>query len=260
MFILALLITTALMAGCSSFEKTVTPQKSLWATIKEKGSIKIGTEGTYPPFSFKDEKGILTGYDVEVISEVSKRLNLKVEFVSTEWKSMFTGLDSGRFDIIANQVGINEERLKKYDFSIPYTISGAQLIVNKDTEDIVELNDLKGRKVGASQGSNYSQLAEEAGAKLTFYAGSNEIIADLEAKRIEVAINDRLFLSEYMMKNPDKKLKLAGKTFNTSQMAFTFRKGSPELVQKVNETLDEMGKDGTLEKISKKWFGEDVSK
>lgn len=264
-FSVGLLVTFLLaifMVGCASQTAKVedTKKQTLLETIQKRGTIKVGTEGTYPPFSFKNEKGELDGFDVEIMNEVGKRLGVKVEFVPTEWKGMFAGLDSERFDLIANQVGINEKRKEKYDFSSPYTASGAQVIVNKDTTDINGVEDLKGRKVGVSQGSNYEEIAKKAGANIQYYKGSNEIFADLAAKRIEAALNDRLVVSEYTVKNPNPNLKVAGKTFDVEQSALTFRKGSPELVAAVNKALQEIQADGTYLKISQKWFGEDVSK
>jgi cystine transport system substrate-binding protein len=262
--LIIMFLVTVFAVGCSSQTAKVEEparQQTLLETIHHRGTIKVGTEGTYPPFTFKNEKGELEGFDVDIINEVAKRLQVKAEFVPTEWKSMFVGLDSERFDVIANQVSINEKRLEKYDFSIPYTVSGAQVIVNKDTTDINGVEDLKGRKVGVTQGSNWEEIAKKAGANYSaYYTGANEIFADLAAKRIEAAFNDRLFVAEYLLKNPNPNLKIAGKTFDTAKMGFAFRKGSPELIAAVDKALKEMQEDGTYLKISQKWFGEDVSK
>ncbi len=261
--LLITLLVVGLAAGCaggSTQGGEEGKKTSLLNSIKKRGTIKIGTEGTYPPFTFKNDKGELEGFDVEIANEVAKRLGVKAEFVPTEWKAMFAGLDSERFDVIANQVGINDKRKEKYDFSVPYTVSGEQIIVHKDNTSIQSLEDLKGKKVGVTQGSNYEEIAKKAGAEIHYYKGSNEILADLSAKRLEAALNDRLFVAEYLLKNPDKNVKAAGKTFDNSQMGFAFRKGSPELVAAVDKALKDIQADGTYAKISAKWFGEDVSK
>jgi cystine transport system substrate-binding protein len=250
------------VTGCGTQTTKVeeSKQQTLLDTVRQRGMIKVGTEGTYPPFTFKNEKGELDGFDVDIINEVAKRLGIKAEFVSTEWKAMFAGLDSERFDVIANQVMINSERQKKYDFSLPYTVSGGQVIVNRDTVDINGLEDLKGRKVGVTQGSNWEAIAKKAGANIQYYTGANEVFADLAAKRIEAALNDRLFIAEYLLKNPNQQLKVVGQSIDSGQSAFAFRKGSPELIEAVNKVLKEIQADGTYLKISQKWFGEDVSK
>ncbi len=260
-FLILLLMVFAI--GCSSQQTTKveeTKKQTLLETIHHRGTIKVGTEGTYPPFTFKNEKGELEGFDVDIINEVAKRLHVKAEFVPTEWKAMFVGLDSERFDVIANQVSINEKRLEKYDFSAPYTVSGAQIIINKDTTNINTVEDFKGRKIGVTQGSNWEEIAKKAGANIQHYKGANEIFADVAAKRIEGSVNDRLYIAEYLLKNPNPNLKVGGKTFDTAKMGFAFRKGSPELVEAVDKALQEIQADGTYLKISQKWFGEDVSK
>ncbi|GBG55338.1 amino acid ABC transporter substrate-binding protein [Sporomusaceae bacterium FL31] len=262
--LLVVFLMTLFTVGCGS-QQTATKKEevksaNLLETVKQRGTIKVGTEGTYPPFTFKNEKGELQGFDVDIINEVAKRIGVKAEFVPTEWKAMFTGLDSERFDVIANQVSINETRLQKYDFSTPYTVSGAQIIVNKNNSNIHGIEDLKGRKVGVTQGSNWEEIAKKAGAEVQHYKGANEIFADVANGRIEASVNDRLFVAEYLLKNPNQNIKTAGKTFDESKMAFAFRKGSPELIAEVNKALKEIQSDGTYVKIAQKWFGEDVSK
>ncbi|MDF2633990.1 MAG: fliY 3 [Pelosinus sp.] len=261
--IVLILLLTVFAFGCSS-QKTTKVEESkkqtLLETIHHRGTIKVGTEATYPPFTFKNEKGELEGFDIDIINEVAKRLHVKAEFVPTEWKAMFVGLDSERFDVIANQVSINEKRLEKYDFSTPYTVSGAQVIIHKDTTDIKGVEDFKGRKVGVTQGSNWEDIAKKTGSNIQHYKGANEIFADLAAKRIEASVNDRLYIAEYLLKNPNPNLKVGEKTFDTAKMGLAFRKGSPELIEAVDKALKEMQADGTYLKISQKWFGEDVSK
>ena len=89
-------------------------------------------------------KDQLTGYDIDVIKAVAKAENLKLKFNETSWDSMFAGLDAGRFDVIANQVGVNKDREKKYKFS-DHTYSSAVLVVRDNEKDIKSFNDVKGK-------------------------------------------------------------------------------------------------------------------
>lgn len=260
MLLSSLFLFTGILAGCgASSEGTGEGEKNNNSESGGKQALTIGTEGTYKPFSFKNlESGELTGYDVEVAREVAKRVGMKPEFAPTPWKSMFASLDSKRFDMIANQVTITSERKKKYDFSTPYTYSGGRVIVHQDNHTIKGLEDLKGKVIGTTRGSNYAQIAKDAGAELKYYKGINEVLSDLNVKRIDAALNDRLFILT-TMKDMNYDVKAVGDTFNQLEMAFAFRKGSDDLIQKVNQALKEMKEDGTLAKISKEWFGEDVS-
>src|SRR5690606_19897534 len=85
-------------------------------TVKERGALIVGLEGTYPPFNYVDAKtGELDGFDVDVAKLIAERLGVKAEFVKTEWSAILAGLGSGKFDVIVNQVGITDARKKAFD-------------------------------------------------------------------------------------------------------------------------------------------------
>ena len=253
-FLSAIALSAVLLSACGTTDES----KDTGSDTKSK-VLTIGTEATYPPFSYRDKKtNEITGYDVEVAKEVAKRLDMEPKFVATEWKNMFTSLDSKRFDLVANQVTITDERKEKYDFSTPYTVSGGQVIVNKDNTDIKGIEDLKGKVVGTTQGSNYAAEAEKAGAKTKFYKGAAQVLTDLDVNRVDAAMNDQLFILTELKKT-DYNVKAVGEPFNENEMAFAFRKDDKELVEDVNKALEEMKNDGTLKKLSEKYFGEDVS-
>jgi cystine transport system substrate-binding protein len=230
------------------------------STAESKQTLVVGTEGTYPPFSFRDLKSNqLAGYDIDIATEVAKRLGRQVEFVPTQWKSMLASLDAKRFDFVANQVSVTPEREKQFAFSEPYTVSGAVILVSDDNpKQIQDIAGLKGKTVGTTQGSNYAEAAKKAGADLKFYPGIAQVLTDLQQNRIDAALNDRLYaLTE--LKQANYKVKSVGEPFDKQASAFAFNKDNEQLRNDVNKALDEMKKDGTIANISKKWFGEDVS-
>ncbi|TIP64227.1 transporter substrate-binding domain-containing protein, partial [Mesorhizobium sp.] len=104
--------------------------------IKQAGVFKVGTEGTYAPFTYHDASGALVGFDVEIAKVIAERLGVKAEFLEGKWDGLIAGLDAKRYDAVINQVGITEERKAKYDFSDPYIASKAVLIVRGDNTDI----------------------------------------------------------------------------------------------------------------------------
>lgn len=254
-----LFLILGFLSACGNNSGNDEGEEKAGASSSNKQTLKIGTEGTYKPFSFKNlETGELTGYDVAVAREVAKRIGMEAEFVTTPWKGMIGALESKRFDMIANQVGINEKRKNNYAFSNPYTYSGARVIVNKDNTSIHGFDDLKGKVVGTTKGSNYAAYAKEAGAKLKYYKGIDQVLKDVGSGRIDAGLNDRLFILTQL--DAKKKLKAVGEAAHSTKMAFMFRqKGSQELIQKVNKALKEMKKDGTIAEISEKWFGANVS-
>ncbi|WP_163193080.1 amino acid ABC transporter substrate-binding protein [Clostridium thermarum] len=266
-FISAVLSITLVagFAGCASKNNQLNNESTqtainLLETIKSQGKILIGTEGTYAPFTFHDNDGKLTGFDVEIAEEVAKRLGVKAEFVETKWDGMFAGLDAKRFDMIVNQVGIRPDRQEKYDFSNPYITSRAVLVVAKDNIDITKFEDLKGKKAAQSLTSNYADIAKENGAEIVAAEGFNQAIDLLLAGRADATINDSLSYYDLLKQKPDVGVKIAAERSDASSSGIMFRKGNKELVDAVNKALDDMKADGTYEIISKKWFGVDVSK
>nr|WP_263324939.1 amino acid ABC transporter substrate-binding protein [Neobacillus sp. Marseille-Q6967] len=262
-----------IMAGCGNGnndakksedkkeEKTAQKdEQDLLAKVKDEGKILIGTEGTYAPFTFHDESGNLTGFDVEVAQEVAKRIGVEAEFKETQWDAMFAGLDAKRFDMIANQVGIRPDRQEKYDFSDPYITSAAVLITHKDNNEVKTFEDIKGLNSAQSMTSNYADIAKKYGANLVGVEGFTQAVELLGSKRVDVTINDRISYLDYTKQRPDAPIKVVATSDDASVSGFMFRKKSETLVEEVNKALSEMIEDGTYTKISEKWFGEDVLK
>ena len=113
------LIGTLGLALGASFVGNSAVAGELLQQIKDKGSVKVGLEGTYPPFNYQDENGKLTGFEVEFAEALAKELGVKVEFQPSKWDGILAALESKRLDLVINQVTISEERKKKYDFSTP---------------------------------------------------------------------------------------------------------------------------------------------
>ncbi|EDL63240.1 amino acid ABC transporter substrate-binding protein, partial [Bacillus sp. SG-1] len=234
-------------------------EQSLYEQIQENGELLIGTEGTYPPFTFHDESGELTGFDVEIAREVASRLGVEPVFKETQWDAMFEGLNSNRFDMIANQVGIREDRQEKYDFSIPYIESSAVLVASKENEEVNSFEDIDGLTSAQSLTSNYKDIAESYGAEIQGVDGLAQAIQLVEQDRVDVTINDKLSILDYLQKQKNVGIEIVATEENAAQSGLMFRKGNEKLVEEVNKALEEMMEDGTYAEIADKWFGEDVS-
>ena len=230
----------------------------LLAKVQDSGELLVGTEGTYAPFTFHDESGKLTGFDVEIAEEIASRLGVKAKFMETQWDAMFPGLDSKRFDMIANQVGIKPERQEKYDFSDPYITSAAVLVTKADNNDVKSFEDIKGLKSAQSLTSNYGEMAKSHGAELVGVEGFIQAIELLNSNRVDVTINDKLTVLDFQKQKPEANIKIVAEAEDAAQSGLMFRKGSETLVEAVNKALNEMIEDGTYNEISEKWFGENV--
>ncbi|GAA3638238.1 hypothetical protein GCM10022223_66530 [Kineosporia mesophila] len=225
-----------------------------------KEPLKVATEGVYAPFTYHDTKNgnKLTGYDVEVVEAVAAKLGRKVEFSETAWDSIFAGLEAKRYDVVANQVTVNDERTAKYSFSQTYTDSVGVIVTRADDTSITTAADLKGKTAAQSSTSSFGTAAKDAGAKIENVEGFNQAIPLLKQKRVDVTLNDSLAVLNYLTESGDKDIKIAGEIGDPTQQAFAFRKDS-DLPAEFDTALDELRADGTLAKISEKYFGKDVS-
>jgi cystine transport system substrate-binding protein len=229
--------------------------------VKQRGTLRIGLEGTFPPFNSKAPSGELVGYDVDIAKAVAARLGVKPEFVTTEWSGIIAGLQANKFDVIVNQVGITDARKQVLDFSPAYTYSAAQLIQRKDdTRQFKSLDDLKGKKLGVGLGTNYMDMAKSVpGIDVKTYPGAPEYLRDLAAGRLDAALNDRLMLA-YLMKNSQLPLRTGATLGAGNPSGIPFRKGNPKFAKAIDDAMAQLEADGTFSKISDKWFGVDVSK
>ena len=266
-------MAVALVAGMSvkSFA-----DEGLLNKVKERGTLLVGLEGTYPPFSFQGDDGKLTGFEVEFAQQLAKHLGVEASLKPTKWDGMLASLDSKRIDVVINQVTISDERKKKYDFSTPYTISGIQALVKKGNEGTIKTAaDLKGKKVGVGLGTNYEEwLRPEGqgggvrtkplrqnvqGVDVRTYDDDPTKYQDLRVGRIDAILVDRLAALDLVKKTNDT-LAVTGEAFSRQESGVALRKGNEDLLKAVNDAIAEMQKDGTLQALSEKWFGADVTK
>ena len=235
--------------------------ENLLAQVKDKGELRVGLEGTYPPFSFQDESGKLTGFEVEFAQQLAQHMGIKAKLQPTKWDGMLAALDSKRIDVVINQVTISDERKKKYDFSVPYTVSGIQALTRKaDASSISKAADLAGKKVGVGLGTNYEQWLKQnvPQADVRTYEDDPTKFQDLMNKRIDAILVDRLAALDTVKKTGDR-LAVAGDAFSRQEAGIALRKGEPELLKAVDDALAKLRKDGTLAQLSQKWFGADVT-
>lgn len=267
-FLFVLILSAILfLSGCGGQEQddevlqgndATEEENSVLAKVEKEGKLLVGTEGTYPPFTFHDKDGNLTGFDVEIAKEVAKRLGVQAEFKETQWDAMFAGLDAKRFDMVANQVGIKPEREEKYLFSKPYITSTAVLIAHEDNTELKGFEDLKGKKAAQSMTSNYADIARENGAEIVGVDGFNQSIELILSKRVDATINESLSFLDFKKAKPEAKVRIVAESEDVSKSGLMFRQGSDTLVEAVNGALADMVADGTYDKISSKWFGENV--
>jgi len=223
------------------------------------GALKIGTEGTYAPFTYHDKAtNKLTGYDIEVAEAVGKKLGRPVQFSENTFDAIFAGLEAKRYDVVANQISITPERQAKYGFSDPYTVSTGVIVTRAGDTSVKTAADIKGKTSAQSATSNWAEAARQAGAKVEAVEGFSQAVTLLKQGRVDITINDNLAVLDYLKTSGDKGVTIAAEIGEKTEQAFAFRKDSP-LVQQFDQALQSLRADGTLATISRKWFGQDVS-
>ena len=223
--------------------------------------VRVGTEGTYPPFTFQDpETGELTGYDIDVIREVADRAGWELEFVEAPFDAIFPALDADRIDVIANQISLNPEREAQYLFTEPYTYSNGVIVTAADTDDITSLEDLEGRTTAQSSTSNWAQVARDAGAEVRSVEGLAQAAELLAQGRVDAILNDNIAVLDYLAASGSTDVKIAGEVEGESTaQAFAFRQEDTALRDEADAALAAMADDGTLTEISESYFRADVS-
>lgn len=238
-----------------------TEGKSRLEEIKERGKLIVGTEGTYSPNSFHDEDGNLVGFDVEVAAVIAKHMGVDVEYLETEWGSLFAAMDAGQIDTVINEVGYTEERAEKYDFTDPYAFSRRCILVRGDNTDITSFEDLEGHIAANEVSSIFGQMAEEYGAELHAVSAMADSISEVLDGRADCTLNYETAFNDYMKEHPETDVKIVAYAEPEASSFIPVLKGNEDLLQALNEALDAAQASGELSEISKKYFnGLDLTK
>lgn len=230
---LSILCSLLIFAGCSSSTSssdTATTDTN-WEKIEKNKTLTVATSGTLYPASYYNDDNQLVGYDIDVIKEVAKRLDLKVKTVEYNVDGQLAAVQNGSADLIANDMSINETRAKKYTLSSPIKWSFGSMIVRKsDNSGITSFDDLKGKKAAGEATTNYMKIAESMGATLVSYdnATNEQYLTDVANGRTDVILNDYYLQKMATAALPDVPVKiLPDMYFNLSSSGFLMKKQVP---------------------------------
>ena len=219
----------------------------------EKEVLKMGTSADFKPFEFFDEDGNIVGFDIDLAQLIAQELGYELEIEDMNFDGLIGALQANRVDMVLSGMSATEERAKNVDFSIEYHRSGEMFLMNKDA-DIQSLEDLKGKIVGVQLGTIQEEgadlLSNEYDFEVKKIDKANVLIQELITGRIDVAYMDKEVAVGYMEEHD-----LVGfddPTTASPGMAIAFPKGS-ELKDQVNEVLQQLIEDDTLQELKEKW-------
>lgn len=253
----AALMTAAFVTGCGG-------QKQDAGNTQQKSKIIIGLDDNFPPFGFHDESGQLVGFDIDIVNEAAKRLGKEVEFKPIDWDSKETELKSGKIDAIWSGLSITPDREKNILFTIPYEY-GPQILLVREDSPIQGKADLAGKIVGTQQGSTGLEAIQSepevmnSFKELKEYSDNVTAFMDLEVGRIDAVVVANTAAGYFMQKNKDAKFRIIDVGYERIPSGVGLRKDDTQLKADLDKVIKEMREDGTLKKISEKWFGMDVT-
>ncbi|WP_244434030.1 lysine/arginine/ornithine ABC transporter substrate-binding protein [Azospirillum sp. B506] len=257
------------------------------AGAKEWKTVRIASEGAYPPWNATDTSGKLTGFEVDLGNDLCKRMKVTCEFVAQDWDGIIPALQQGKYDAIMSAMTITDERKKVIDFSVPYGTEPSVFAVLTDSPlakalnlgaDRVDLNDqgkakatldklaaaLKGKSVGVQVSTIQADFMDKHLPKVTMrtYDKIDNAGIDLASGRVDAMLGDRSVVEAVVKATPGKMV-VVGPNFIGGVigegMGVGLRKDSADLKAMFDKAIAEALKDGTVKKLSTQHFGYDIS-
>ena len=218
--------------------------------------LNVGSYPNNPPFEYKTESGSFEGFEVDIVNEAAKRIGMTTNIAAYDFQPLFAATSSGRIDAAISSITITKERLKSQSFTQPYYDADMGVATKADS-GIKTVTDLKGKIVGVLSGSTGDTWAKQHQASDGFadvkgYNTQQEVLLDLAAGRVDAVVSDVPGMQYAFTKM--KGLEVRDHIKTGEQYGLMLTKDHP-LLEKLNNALTEMKKDGTMDSIHQKWFG-----
>ncbi len=253
-----LLAASLLLAACG-------PQSgSRLDAVKQAGVIKVGTSADYPPFEYIDENGNKTGFDIDLMEEIGKRLGLKVEWVDMPFDSLIAAVQEGKIDISISAFNYSEDRDKVVDFTNAYyTSEDAFTVADGFTGTIAKPEDAAAYTVGVQTGTTQDAWITETlvdqglmpAANLLRYDRADQAALDLKNGRIQVMLSDAVPAQSLAKKLGGLAVIYTG-VFSSGPMNIVLPEGETELAEAINKILAELTTEGYIDSLAVKYFSE----
>lgn len=245
----ALFVLTALTLLAS------TAQARTWEEIKKSGTIKIATEGAFPPFNLLKGKE-LTGFEVDLANELAKQLGLKVQWVTQPFDNLLIGLNQDRYDFVIASHGITPERSKAVDFANPHYCTGGAIVTKPGGP--MNAAALKGKSVAVQVGTTYLENVRKVSGvgDVKTFPKDTDAQAALMSGRVDAWVGDK-FTGLDLVKAQKGKVVQGSLLFN-ERIGMAVKKGNAGLLKELNASLAKAMSNGAYAKISSKYFGQDV--
>ena len=255
--VLTVTMAGALLVGCGQKQEKL---NSLQA-VQKSGKLTIGLDDSYPPMEFRDSKNNLVGFDIDLGNEIGKKLGVKTEYTTTDFNGILLALNSSRFNIILAALSVTDKRKETIAFSDTYLMGGQVLAVKQGNTSIKSLKDLNGKVIACQLGSTGDSAASgiKGVKEVKKYDKITAAFQELSSKRVDAVVMDAQVGGYYVSKKPGAYEVLKDR-ISEEPIGVGFKKDDKELKAAVQKALNELKADGTLSKLSQKWFGFDAYK
>ncbi|MCA1742405.1 MAG: ABC transporter substrate-binding protein [Desulfonatronovibrio sp.] len=230
-------------------------------------SVRIGTEGAYPPFNFIDKDGELQGFDVEIARALCEAAEVECEFVVQDWDGMIPGLQAKKYDAIIASMAITEERQEKVAFTDKYYMTPARFVAKKGAGFEVSPEGLKGKTIGVQRATTHENFVRDNfgdTVSIKSYPTQEEANMDLISGRVDLVIADSVVLLEgFVNTEAGQDYEFIGPGFTDEEwygegIGIAIRKEDKELVALFNNAIQKIRDNGVYKTINDKYFDFDV--
>ena len=231
--------------------------RDILSSARASGVIRIANTQASPPWSLLDDKNQPAGYDVEVAREVARRIGVaRVEFTADLFKNFVEGLKTDKYDLVMNDLTPTPERMKQVDFAAPYGVEDFRIFVRSSNADIKDRPDLKGKRVGATAGTSNESWARAnlKDSEIVTYDNGGLVFNDLAIGRIDAIISSHFGGMKYALVNK-LPIKEVGPIQTYQLSAPAMARNQPALKDAVSKAIADMVRDGTIDRLSKRWVG-----
>lgn len=257
-----LLASLLIFSGCSNSNNNTGELDTNQGNSEEKPKEKyiVGLDDTFAPMGFRDDKGELVGFDIELSQACAKEMGIELEYQTIDWTVKEQELETGNIDFIWNGFSITPEREEQLLMSDPY-MENKQLIITMADSDVNSKADLQGKTITVQGESSALEavkkdsdfIASLASAPVE-YATNLECFKDVEAKRSDAIVVDEVLSRYYMHQNGPENYKVLDENFGEEVFAVAMRKDDTDLAQSLNKALDTLRENGKYDEIYNKWF------
>lgn len=241
---------TGSQTGTTTDSTTTTAAKINYNLVTE-GKLIMGTNAEFPPFEYM-EGGKVVGFDAAMMEKVAEKLGLALEIKNMDFDSLPEALSSGQIDVIAAGYTVTSEREEQMLFADSYYTARQTIIVKADS-NIATKDDLQGKKIGVQSGTTGQFEAEKLTDEVVPFNNGAMAVEALKSGQVDAVIIDNNPAAEYYNENSDT-LKLLEKQFEDEDYAVAVKKGNTALLDAINEAIQELKEDGTLDNIKDQYI------